>query len=422
MTRLRHLLALAFVFVLLAAIAPCASASHTTGQSSGEPRLKVDIENDGNLLYDNGPLITHHGTGPGGADESVTQNLSLGMTTNGMNVKSPTYRMADDFEITGLDGWHIKRIVFYAYQTNSGTSSTFTSVNYRIWNGAPGDPASRVIYGDTTTNRLEATGWASIYRRMENAPGNTDRPVMYIYGEAGVDLGPGSYWLDWQLSGTLTSGPWQPPITILSQATTGNALHWNGSSWSSAVDDGSQTALGMPFEIWGAITPARPASNWVFLPIVMKQHPVPTPTRTPTPTVTRTATRTPTRTPTRQPDGVVGWFESCDTGEETNTFGLDETCVEFWMSASSYPNLKGVSWRDNLGAPSPICPNMTSCTPSRTYYNIYTGLPTYYVFYYYIAGQNRALGQYEVRAIDKYDVWFGSNHFQIVAEVTGMSP
>lgn len=156
------------------------------------------------LLYDNGPLITHHGTGPGGADESVLQNVSLGMTTNGTNVKSPTYRMADDFQVAAPDGWKIERAVFYAYQTGSGTESTFSGVNYRIWNGPPNDPASRVVYGDTTTNRIAYTDWANIYRRGEDKPGNTDRPVMYLHGEADVHLSAGRYWLDWQLSGSLT--------------------------------------------------------------------------------------------------------------------------------------------------------------------------------------------------------------------------
>lgn len=89
-----------------------------------------------------------------------------------------------------------------------------------------------------------------------------------------------------------------------------------------------------------------------------------------------------------------------------------------WLSAPSYPSLKGVSWWDNLGNSSPICPNMTGCTATFTYYNANTGLPSYYVFYYYIAGQNRAPGQYEVRLLDKNNVIIGTSHFQIVSEVT----
>jgi hypothetical protein len=95
--------------------------------------------------------------------------------------------------------------------------------------------------------------------------------------------------------------------------------------------------------------------------------------------------------------------------------------VKFWIYAPYYPNLKGVSWYDNLGNPSHICPNMSGCTPYVIYYNVNTGLPSEYVFYYYIAEQDRALGQYEVRVYDKFDIFLFQRYFQIVAEVTRTS-
>ena len=116
-----------------------------------------------------------------------------------------------------------------------------------------------------------------------------------------------------------------------------------------------------------------------------------------------------------------GYFTSCDTGEKTNTFGLNEECSKFWIYAPYYPNLKGVSWYDNLGDPSHICPNMSGCTPYVIYYNSNTGLPSDYVFYYNIAGQDRALGQYKVRVYLQYDVLVGTHYFEIVTEVTRTS-
>jgi hypothetical protein len=250
---------------------------------------------DPGVLYDNGPLITHYGTGPGGADESVLQT-SLGMDALGFNVSYSTFRIADDFEVTSPGGWTIENVIFYAYQTYSGTGSTFTYVNYRIWDGPPTEPTSNVVYGDSTTNRLENTGWANIYRRAEGASGNTDRPIMHIIGEADVHLGPGTYWLDWQLDGSLSSGPWQPPITIIGAKTTGDALQWDGATWAPLLDGGTGTAQGAPFQLWGIADSQPPTPTYT---------PTVTQTATPTPTQTITQTSAPTATSTKTPTATV---------------------------------------------------------------------------------------------------------------------
>ncbi len=189
------------------------------------------------------------GTGVGGADESVLQNLTLGMTIFGFPHQRPAGdRVADDFTVTG-NGWQIDWITFFAYQTFSDTNSTIDHVNYRIWDGPPNDPNSAIVFGDTTTNRLLTSSWSHIYRVSESTSGtDTDRPVMINVVNADLFLSPGTYWLDWQAGGTLSSGPWAPPITITGEANTGNALQYIG-SWSSVTDIGPQ---GFPFTIEGA--------------------------------------------------------------------------------------------------------------------------------------------------------------------------
>ncbi len=205
-------------------------------------------------LYDNGPFITSYGDGPNGADVSLFQDISLGLLTNGYGVmltgSGPQFRIADAFTITGPSGWQIDQIRFYAYQVGSGNSSTLTGVNYRIWDGMPGALGSSVIYGDTTSNRMIATGWTNVYRYAESAIGDTNRPIMYLDGEAGLYLPPGTYWLDWQLDGSLFQGPWQPPITILGEATTGNARHLTPTGWTDLVDEATETQQGAPFQLW----------------------------------------------------------------------------------------------------------------------------------------------------------------------------
>jgi hypothetical protein len=201
----------------------------------------------GRLLWDNGPLVSSPGTGPGGTDRSVLQ-VSLGLDSFGFAVGGSA-RMADDFTVDDPQGWRINKVVLYGYQTDSTTTSTFDHVNYRIWDGPPDEPDSNIVFGNTSTNRLTATGFTGVYRNSENNPDNTQRPIMYLEASAAVTLPPGTYWLDWQLGGTLTSGPWQPPITITGEVNTGDALRLGSGEWRPLVDGGIGTPQGAPFQL-----------------------------------------------------------------------------------------------------------------------------------------------------------------------------
>lgn len=223
--------------------------------------VRLDVPD---VLYNNGPFINRLGSGAGGADESVLQTSSLGMTTYGLGVQtSSNNRLADDFTVTAT-GWRLDAVYFYAYQTGSTTTSSITGINLRIWNGLPGSVGASIVFGDTTTNRLLSSNWTQSYRVSDVTSGDTSRPVMSVVANlGGVILPAGTYWLDWQLSGSLASGPWAPPITITGQNITGNARQYVGSSssWVIAEDNGSGTpAQGFPFVLIGnPIAPAHDA-------------------------------------------------------------------------------------------------------------------------------------------------------------------
>jgi len=208
------------------------------------------------VLYDNGPQVTHPGGGFGGADASALQT-ALGLNTYGFgNQFLNGYRMADDFEITDPAGWNVQQITFFAYQTGSPTNpSTITGIYFQIWDGPPDDPTSTVVFGDLVTNRLANTTWSDIYRVLDTNLLNTDRPSMANTANAGVILPPGTYWLDWLTDGSLASGPWAPPISILGQTTTGNAMQYT-TAWAPALDTGLLTQQGLPFVIEGQVVPS----------------------------------------------------------------------------------------------------------------------------------------------------------------------
>lgn len=214
-------------------------------------------------LWDNGPLVTNPGSAYNGADASAVQT-GLGMGSYGLNVSaSAGFRMAEDFEISTASSWQIDTISFYTYQTGTYSyppASTITGLYLQIWDGAPNDPASSIVFGDLVTNCLIDTYWTSIYQVLDTALLATESPIMAAVASLNIFLPPGTYWLDWTISGSLSSGPWASPISILGQTTTGNAMQYdsNTSAWSPANDLGTGTQQGMPFVIEGTM------ANWLW--------------------------------------------------------------------------------------------------------------------------------------------------------------
>ncbi len=200
------------------------------------------------VLYDNGPVITNPGGGFDGADLSIVQ-YSIGLLLNGFDG-----RIADEFTVSNPKGWTIDTIAFYAYQPGSTTNSTITAVNLRIWDGPPAAAGSTVVWGDTTTNVLQSTVWSGAYRAPETSPLSTFRPLMTNVVAVGTELAQGTYWLDWGTEGSLDSGTWAPPITVLGAASTGNGLRSldGGASYFQAIDFPNRTPQGFPFVIEGS--------------------------------------------------------------------------------------------------------------------------------------------------------------------------
>jgi hypothetical protein len=155
--------------------------------------------------------------------------------------------MADDF-VVPAPGWQVDEVMLFAYQTGSTTTSTITEVRVQIWDGDP-TAGGTVIFGDLTTNRMTNTTWSNIYRSIDTAPLASNRPIMVQTASLGVELTPGTYWIEYQFNGTLSSGPWAPPITILATPVTGNAKQNQSGLWVEALS--GTFAQGMPFILMG---------------------------------------------------------------------------------------------------------------------------------------------------------------------------
>ena len=270
----KNLVYLLMVLALLAALLPISAAAQGDGPAAQDTvanpalptarDLKLAQEgpaappaafNPAAVLYDNGPLTTHPGGGAGGANASAVQTALLNSTYGFGHAISSGFRVADDFTVPA-GGWNISTITFYAYQTGSTTTSTINNVNLRIWNGPPGQGGSSVVFGDTTTNRLAGSSFSNIYRVLDTGLLDSARPIMADVVTVNTNLPAGTYWLDWQTGGTLASGPWAPPVTILGQTAKpgANGLQFDptASTWNALVDTGAAAQQDLPFVIEGA--------------------------------------------------------------------------------------------------------------------------------------------------------------------------
>lgn len=214
------------------------------------------------VLFDNGPLVTHPGGGFGGANASAVQT-TLGMSVYGFGMQHTLPNtLADDFTIPAGETWTLEQVTFFGYQTGSSTTSTFTGMYFQIKDDMP--PGGNVVFGDMVTNRLVTSAFSNTYRVLDTSLMDTNRPIManVCAFNPPLVLGPGWYWICFDATGSLSSGPWGPPVTILGQTTTGDALQYTASSglWNLLIDTGSGAQQGVPFILEGSGGPT-PTEN-----------------------------------------------------------------------------------------------------------------------------------------------------------------
>jgi hypothetical protein len=215
------------------------------------------------VLYSNGPYITGQtaasgAPAPGGGAWSelagdpggTSANKIYGFTVGSTDPAAP--RVVDDFTIPPGASWNISRLRLLAFQTQTGTTSTITGVTVRIWDAPPNEPGAQVVFGDATTNRLAETSFTGVYRIQHSLipaacggvpppPPPANRPIMNVYADIGHTLGPGTYWLDVNLSASLVASVSLVPTTIpmvREPNPDANAMRRANNQWSLLNDDG----------------------------------------------------------------------------------------------------------------------------------------------------------------------------------------
>jgi hypothetical protein len=131
------------------------------------PIPSYTFPSDASILWNNGPFVT---SPTGGASGNGLSALESTLDIFGFNVnKNLGFWLADDFNVTHPAGWSIGGFTFYAYQTGSGTTSTFTNVNVRIWKGTP-VRSSGVISVPTHSTALLGPVCTALNRLIHRTP------------------------------------------------------------------------------------------------------------------------------------------------------------------------------------------------------------------------------------------------------------
>lgn len=208
-------------------------------------------------LFSQAQIITQTGVGANGADVSEVQT-TLGFTDYGVNGDWEVgFTNADNFTVPEGEIWTVNGFTVYSWQTGSTLQSTMEYLDFKVWDKSPDQGEAQLLYDFSDQNMLSGSRWAGIYRVADNSLTNDERPIMYsasvLSEQQTMTFNPGTYWIGWSGLGSMNNqGTYVPPVTIIGETTTGDAMHLGYAGWVPWTDDGTGTVQGMPFGLHGS--------------------------------------------------------------------------------------------------------------------------------------------------------------------------
>ena len=187
-------------------------------------------------------LINNPGAGAGGGDVSALEGTETlfgwGAQTTANNI------MADDFTV-GAGGWTVTAIRLYSYQTGA-TAPSITGASWAI-----GSAATTSLTASTATVNWWAPNSVAVYRTTATALQDTNRRIQEVVIDIpDMNLAAGTYFLSFNMAGTLASGPWAPALPTSNAVFGQNALQSiAGGAFAPAFVDGSITGGDAAFVI-----------------------------------------------------------------------------------------------------------------------------------------------------------------------------
>ncbi len=212
------------------------------------------------LLYENGPIITHPGDGPEGSDYSAIQT-EIGQQASSYVIRGQVGdRMADEFVVPDGQTWQVESASIYTIVSDNPDLLQFMGI--QIWDGPPNVQGSSVIWGDIDKNVLLENSFSGVYRGNDIQPRIIQQPITKTIGAVSAVLVPGTYWIDFSIdTSQFESPPTVIPVNILGEPgkPDANAVWRRQGSWSPLIDlnlDLGSVPQDIAFEFKGTILPA----------------------------------------------------------------------------------------------------------------------------------------------------------------------
>jgi hypothetical protein len=212
------------------------------------------------LLYSNGAIstgVTHAATSTAAPvgytwSELQTPATTLGFSAVYNNALTSNLALADDFVVPVGQTWNLTNVNVYGYQTGYvGATVPIDVLRIRIWNGDPSLGTSTVVYGDMTTNVLNAAGSGEEFVYRVAAATGTTRKIWRFNAAISTSLTAGTYWLEYQVHATNDGAIFVPPVTILGTQSdpSWTAKQRNATTWAGLIDAGSTFNKAMAFQL-----------------------------------------------------------------------------------------------------------------------------------------------------------------------------
>ncbi len=169
------------------------------------------------------------------------------------------FSLADDFTVPTGQTWAVTTLRVYSIdQVTTTTTSPYTNIRVRIYNGIPG-AGGAVVFGDMTTNRFASTAYTNkraIFNSLVPTPGPPapDIPIFSIDANINSSFGPGTYWIEWQVVNTANC--FSPTSQTIGVRTLPgyNARQGNAGVFTALIDGGNpatapDVAVDLPFSL-----------------------------------------------------------------------------------------------------------------------------------------------------------------------------
>ncbi len=205
---------------------------------------------------------------------TTESNSLLGVSHASQGTTNNT--LTDDFVVPGGNTWTINTLTMYSLDqvvAPTSTTSPYTNVRVRIWNGIPGAAGSTIVFGDMTTNRFASTAFSGrkgIFNSQVPTPGapTPNLPIFSITANLGTTavLTAGTYWIEWQVVHTANCfSPTSQTVGIRTLPAY-NGRQSVATVWAQLVDGGNpatapDVAVDLPFTITYTAAPTTPCTG-----------------------------------------------------------------------------------------------------------------------------------------------------------------